>query len=168
MTSARRVSGDRLPSSTSAMRPFSMVTLAPRTGVGLTQSIRVALASTVRGTREAYLNRPWPRVAQPRAPSRPPFRRDRGARARIWGRSTRWIRSVMLQDAKGEVREVPEQGEGAQGREDAHDVGHVLHLVPEMVAGHDRLPDGPHGPPPVGGCRYSSVPIPDESAAKIA
>src|SRR5262245_6564137 len=54
MTAAFRVSGDRLLPSTSVMRPFSMVTLAPEIEVGLTQSMRVALVRTVRGTREAY------------------------------------------------------------------------------------------------------------------
>src|SRR5215475_3533734 len=54
MTVAFRVSGDRPPPSTSAMRPFSMVMLAPGIGVGSTQSMRVALVRTVGGTREAY------------------------------------------------------------------------------------------------------------------
>src|SRR5215467_3334009 len=60
MTAAFRVSGDRLPPSTSVMRPFSMVTLAPEIDVGLTQSMRVALVRTVRGTREAYRIRRTP------------------------------------------------------------------------------------------------------------
>src|SRR5262245_66548882 len=51
--------------------------------------------------------------------------------------------SVVPQHAKGEIREVPEQGESAQGREDAHDIGHMLHPVPETVAGHGCLPGGP-------------------------
>src|SRR4029450_2329791 len=48
MTSAPRVSGDRLPASTSTMRPRSMVTLPPATGRGSTQSISVALVKTRR------------------------------------------------------------------------------------------------------------------------
>src|SRR5215471_5572853 len=296
MTAAFRVSGDRLPPSTSMMRPFSMVTLAPEIDVGLTQSMRVALVRTVRGTREAYRIRrtpAWrglwglpdhPSVGTTQdqgehrvllddlrsrglqiAPSHqqaldtfvvdqlehgvfvrthahgeatplvlaeeierrkrvelrgdvpllPPQEEGRGTRrasaagqeaelaarvpvlidedkglrlelARAVGvigrpakrgegedtdhhepRSPRpapfplesldtskeieltrlrhghLLVSVVPQHPKGEIREVPEQGESAKGREDTHDVGHVLHLVPETVTGHGCLRNGP-------------------------
>src|SRR5215475_3920455 len=321
MTAVSRVSGDRLLPSTSVMRPFSMVTLAPGIDVGLTQSMRVALIRMVRGTREAYRIRRTPawrglrnlpdhlavgitqhqrehgvllddlrsrrleiapsheqaldalavdqlehgvvvrahahgqatplvlaeeiergkrvelrgdvpllspqekgrgarrafaagqeaelaaRVAvfvdeneglrleltravcvigrpaergegkhadhhgacPPRPPAFPLESLDSSDQVLFTGlRHCHLLVSVIPQDAKDEVRVVPEQGEGAEGHEDAHDVGHVLHLVPETVAGHDCLPDGPHGPPPVGECRYPSVPVLLETATKIA
>src|SRR5262249_36486575 len=188
----------------------SIVTLAPEIEVGLTQSMRVALVRTVRGTREAY------RIGGPRrgaaygvfqttfpsgprstrentgsclttsAPDglrspRPISRRltpslsiisstgsssertahgqaaplvlaeeiERRKRVELRGdvplesldtsdeieltrlRHGHLLVSVVPEHAKGEIREVPEHGESAQGREDAHDIGHVLHPVPK-------------------------------------
>src|SRR5262245_23731272 len=150
MTAAFRVSGDRPPPRTSAMRPFSMVMLAPGIGVGSTQSMRVALVRTVRGTREAYRIRRARRdaaygVLQTTFPSAPRSTSENTG-SFLTTSAPAWplLVSVVPQDAKGEIGEVPEQGESAQGREDAHDIGHVLHLVPETVAGHGCLPGGPH------------------------